>query len=97
MRDSIKSGLNIILDLAMPIGLAGGAVLASELSGLSETVRNYNYAKIQLVTQYFGGAMGAIQNCVAHISRVGADIAAGLLGLGAGMLANSAIEYIRCR
>ncbi|MDP3027384.1 MAG: hypothetical protein Q8N63_06760 [Nanoarchaeota archaeon] len=75
--------MNQKLEKALSIGIPiGGAVLGVtllELTGFPKHLQNYQFAKVELVKEYFGGPMAYLQNIVPYIFRGAVDFGAAVL------------------
>lgn len=82
-----KSKLEEVIRASAIIAIAGTAAVGLvEYTGLAEQVQSYEFAKAELVREYFGDIVGKIAYGFAHTIRAGIDVAAGFT---AGLIAYS--------
>jgi hypothetical protein len=79
MRKSVKDNLKG-LTIVAPV-IAAGAATAYFGDDFAQKLQAYEYARTELVNQYFGNFMASVQQGWAYCSRVAFDILSGLGGL----------------
>lgn len=88
MNQKLKS----VLETGIPLVGAALAIFGSEVTGLSQHIQNYQFEKVALVKEYFGGPLSQLQQGVAYISRGVVDVTASIIGLQTGRVSDFFIE-----
>lgn len=81
--------LERIIKIGVPLVAAAAAVVGLELTGFPKHPQAYQFAKAELVAEYFGSFLGSLQEGVAYSTRVFMDgVAALTVGVGVANFTN---------
>ena len=71
--------LESIVKVGIPAVAAVAGIALLELTGFPEHLQNYEYAKMELVRQYWGSFVASMQYSAPYVERAGCDLLAGFL------------------